>query len=109
MDKIWKITLSDGTQFKNLKLNGNNFISEEEITQEDFKGKLTNIIIEGINDKKENIIEEHNHMELVQIKHYTDGYHFILRDKTESELDKMKMQADIEYLAMMSEIDLEEE
>ena len=46
-------------------------------------------------------------MELVQIVHYEDGYYFVLRDITEAELEKMKMQSDIEYLAMMSDIDLE--
>ena len=29
MEKSWKITLSDGTQFKGLKLNGNNFVSQK--------------------------------------------------------------------------------
>ena len=48
-------------------------------------------------------------MELVHITKYDDGYHFVLRDLTQDEIDKEQMQADIEYLAMMSDIDLEEE
>ena len=28
MEKSWKITLSDGTQLKDLKLSGNNYISK---------------------------------------------------------------------------------
>ena len=38
MEKSFKITLADGTQLKNLKLNGNNYISKTEITEDDFKG-----------------------------------------------------------------------
>ena len=46
-------------------------------------------------------------MELIQIAQYDDGYYFALRDLTDEELEKMKMQSDIEYLAMMSDVDLE--
>ena len=44
MEKSFKITLADGTQLKNLKLNGNNYISKTEITEDYFKGKLSKII-----------------------------------------------------------------
>lgn len=107
MEKSWKITLSDGTQLENLKLNGNNFISEEKIVEDDFKGKLSKVIIEGITDGQE-VKQEYQHMELVQIVHNKDGYYFVLRELSEEELYKIKTQADIEYLAMMADIDLEE-
>ncbi len=108
MEKSWKITLSDGTQLENLRLNGNNFISEEKIVEDDFKGKLSKVIIEGITDGQE-FKQEYQHMELVQIVHNKDGYYFVLRELSEEELYKIKTQADIEYLAMMANIDLEEE
>ena len=38
MEKSWEITLSDGTKLKNLRLSGNNYISNTEITENDFKG-----------------------------------------------------------------------
>lgn len=107
MEKSWKITLSDGTQLENLRLNGNNFISEEKIVEDDFKGKLSKVIIEGITDGQE-FKQEYQHMELVQIVHNKDGYYFVLRELSEEELYKIKTQADIEYLAMMADIDLEE-
>lgn len=107
MEKSWKITLADGTQLKNLGLNGNNYISETKITEDDFKGKLSNVIIEGKQDGNK-IKETHEHMELVQITKYDDGYYFVLRDLSEEELKTKKMQGDIEYIAMMSDIDLEE-
>lgn len=105
MEKSWKITLSDGTQLKNLKLSGNNYISKTKITEDDFKGKLSKVIIENETDK---ISEELEHVELVQIVHYEDGYYFVLRQLSQDEIDKQKMQGDIEYLAMMTNTDMEE-
>ena len=101
--RLWKITLSDGTKLENLGLNGNNFISGAKITEDDFKGKLSKVTVEGKDFK-----QEYNNMELVQIAHYEDGYYFVLREIPQEELDKLKMQSDIEYLAMMSDIDMEE-
>ena len=105
MEKSWKITLSDGTQLKDLKLSGNNYISKTKITEDDFKGKLSKITIENETDKTS---EELEHVELVQIVHYEDGYYFVLRQLSADEIDKLKMQGDIEYLAMMTDVDLEE-
>lgn len=107
MNKLWKITLSDGTQIKNLRLNGNNYISEAKLTEDDFKGKLSKVTIEGAEDGQE-VKQEYEHMELVQIVHYEDGYYFVLRELSESELKERKIQGDIEYLAMMTDVDLEE-
>ena len=105
MEKSWKITLSDGTQLKDLKLSGNNYISKTKITEDDFKGKLSKVIIENETDK---ISVELGHVELVQIVHYEDGYYFVLRQLSQDEIDKQKMQGDIEYLAMMTNTDMEE-
>lgn len=106
MEKSFKITLADGTQLKNLKLSGNNYISKVKITEDDFKGKLSKITIENETDKTS---EELEHMELVQILDYGDkGYYFVLRQLSEDEIDKLKMQGDIEYLAMMTNTDMEE-
>ncbi|MCI9038673.1 MAG: hypothetical protein HFJ29_02145 [Clostridia bacterium] len=108
MEKSWKITLSDGTQLTDLRLNGNNFVSETEITEDIFKGKLSKVKFEGeVNGNTFN--QECNQMELVQVAHYEDGYYFVLREVSQEELEKMKTRADIEYLAMMADIDMEEE
>lgn len=105
MEESFKITLADGTQLKDLKLSGNNYISKTKIIEEDFEGKLSKVIIENETQKTS---EEFEHMELVQIVHYENGYYFILRELSADELDKIKTKADIEYLAMMTDIDLEE-
>ena len=95
-DKIYKITLSDETVLDNLRLNGNNFISSSEIDESVFDG---NCSIVTINDGEKD--EVHMNMELVQIIKVN-----VLRDVPETELAFVKMQSDIEYVAMMSEIEL---
>jgi hypothetical protein len=105
MEESFKITLADGTQLKNLKLNGNNYISKTKITEDDFKGKLSKVIIENETEKTS---EEFEHMELVQIVHYEDGYYFVLRELSEQELKDIKIQGNLDYLAMMVDVDLEE-
>ena len=106
MEKSWKITLSDGT---NVTINSGSlfiyYISKTKITEDDFKGKLSKITIENETDKTS---EELEHVELVQIVHYEDGYYFVLRQLSADEIDKIKTKADIEYLAMMTDVDLEE-
>ena len=109
------VTLSDGTKFTDLELNGNNFMSSTEIKAEMFKGKLTSVLIEGDKEADEaGLIGRHHNMELVQVAHYTqethgikDGWYFILRDIPEAEIEKIKMQSDIAYLSMMSGIDVD--
>lgn len=104
MGKMWEITLSDGTKLENLKLNGNNFISEVKITEDDFRGKLSHVIVK----QGEEVRQELNHAELVQIVHYEDGYYFVLRELSEQEINIAKIEGNIEYIAMMTNIDLEE-
>lgn len=53
--------------------------------------------------------ETHENMELVQISKVGKDYWFVLRDLTDQELKDLKTQADIEYIAMMADIDLDEE
>ena len=108
------ITLADGTQLEGLELNGNNFVSDEEVTEATFAGKLSKVTITGDAEADEvGLIGEHHNMELVQIAHYTqavhgckDGYYFILRDIPTSELEALKNRGDIDYIAMMTGVEL---
>lgn len=101
-EKIYKITLADGSIIDNLKLNGNNFISQESVDPEIFNGNCSPVIIsDGSND------ELHDHMDLVQITKGSDeDYWFVLRDISIEELTRMKMQSAIEYVAMMAGVTL---
>lgn len=102
---MYRITLSDGSTIDNLTMNGNNFVSATELTESDFEGKLSPVIITD-HDGNE---EYHEHMELVQVVNadYTDGkWYFVLRDLTEQELWQAKVMGDITYLSMMTDIEL---
>ena len=95
------ITLSDGSKLANLEMNGNNFISKSLVTEATFEDNLTNVLIsDGTTEV------EHTHMELVQIQEIDDKYYFVLRDLTETELEHIKDRADIEYIAMMTDVEL---
>lgn len=103
---MYRIKLSDGTIIDNLGMNGNNFVSATELTPEIFEGYLSPVIITNLDTDYE---EVHEHMELVQIvnTYYTEGnWYFILRDLTEEELRWAKVMGDIDYLAMMSDVEL---
>lgn len=100
-DKIYTITLEDGTQLKNLRLNGNNFVSDKEIVPSVFNGRLGRVIIsDGENE------EVHKNMALVQVTKMGNEYLFILRDVSPEEIEKAKLRADLDYLAMMTNVEI---
>lgn len=99
---IYTITLSDDTVINNLRLNGNNFISETAITEDMFEGNLGTVTISDNAGHS----ETHSNMELVQITETNGEYWFILNDISSETLEKMKLQADLEYVAMMTGVDL---
>lgn len=100
-EKMYKVILADGTVIDNLKLNGNNFISHEVIDPNIFNGNCSPVMISD--GTREDI---HDNMELVQITNTNDEYWFILRDISLAELGQLKLQSDIEYVAMMSGVEL---
>ena len=102
MNKTYTITLADGTVLDNLKLNGNNFISNTAINADIFNENCSPIIVsDGVNS------ETHNYMEFVQVTEQEPGkYWFVLRELSASELARIKMQSDIDYVAMMAGIEL---
>ena len=108
------ITLADGTQLGGLVLNGNNFVSKTEVTEATFKGKLSKVTITGDAEADEaGLIGTHEHMELVQVAHYTqavhgldDGWYFTLRDIPAAELEALRNRGDIDYIAMMTGVTL---
>ena len=83
-------------------------MSQKQLTEATFAGKLGHVVISGDKDADEaGLIGEHGPMELVQIKQYGSEWWFILRDIPASELATTKIQGDIAYLSMMSGIDLD--
>lgn len=100
-EKIYKVTLADGTVIDNLKLNGNNYISEKELSADMFLGNLGTVTI---NDGEKDVVYEN--MTLVQLAKYDDEYWFILRTMTKKELQEIKNRSDIDYIAMMTDVEL---
>lgn len=99
--KRYNITLDDGTVIRNLTLNGNNFISNGVLTKEMFENNLSTVeISDGTNSTV------YHNMELVQIWNKGSEYWFILREMTEDELEKLDLQANVDYLNMITEFEL---
>ena len=92
------IALSNGTELTGLELNGNNYISKEALTEETFNDGLSPVAING---------EVHDQMARVQCIQHEDGRTwFILRDVTAEEVAQAKLRADIDFLALMTDVKL---
>ena len=96
------ITLTDGTVLRNLSLNGDNFIADYEIDPDIFVDNLTNVEINN-----DDYITVHEQMKLVQVTTYGDEYWFVIQDLTDRELKDLAMEAKIEYIAMMTDVDID--
>lgn len=100
-DKKYSVTLADGTVFQNLVLNGNNFISTAPVSAESFVNNCSPVnIFDGETE------EVHENMELIQVRELDNHWWFVLRDITEEELKQISLRADIEYIAMMTGVEL---
>lgn len=107
-NNIYTITLSDGTVLSNLTLNGNNYVSQTEVTEATFAGKLDTVTI--TDGEATEVLHD---AELVQIAHYDfmPGWYFILREIPEAERMQMDMDAltvDHELRITMLELGLDE-
>ena len=101
MNDTYRIVLADGNEIGNLRLNGNNFISNVPVDKAVFDGNLAPVTIyKGL------IPEVHEHMELVQITRMGNEHWFVLRDISQRELNEMQVRADIDFLAMMTDVEL---
>ena len=101
-EKIYTITLADGTELSNLKLNGNNFVSDTPVTKEQFDYNCSPVTISD-----GEITETYENMELVHLQTTNGQYYFVLRDIPPEELWKRKVTADMQYISMMTEVELD--
>lgn len=101
MDSTYKVTLSNGAEITNLRMNGNNFISKVALDASVFEDNCSPVIISD--GEKEEI---HAAMDLIHVTKMGDEYWFALRDLTESELAAIKTRSDIEYIALMCDVEL---
>lgn len=84
MEKTITITLADGTVLENIGINGNNYISDEEISASVFEDNLHKVEIYDSATEQTQTLHD---AELVQLVKYDEEYWFIFREKTSAELD----------------------
>ena len=101
-EKIYTITLADGTELSNLRLNGNNFVSDTPVMREQFEFNCSPVTIS--NGK---YTEKHENMELVHLQVIDGQYYFVLLDISPEDLWKRKVTADMQYISMMTEVELD--
>lgn len=98
--KTYTMTLANGNILKNLELNGNNYVSEVEVTTADFVGNISPILISD--GTSEEVLDN---MELVRIANWEDAWWILIQEKEPLPIEA-KLQADITYIAMMMDIEL---
>ena len=98
------MVLSDGTIIENLRKNGDNYISASKLTADMFEGKLSEVTVKT--SDSEEVMENMENMDLVQITEMNGEYWFVLRQFSETELAMAKMSSNIDFLAMMQDVEL---
>lgn len=98
--KTYTMTLANGNILENLELNGNNYVSEVEVTTAAFIGNISPILISD--GENEEILDN---MELVRIANWEDAWWILIQEKEPLPIEA-KLQADITYIAMMMDIEL---
>lgn len=100
---MFKLILADGTEIKNLTRNGDNFISDTRVDESLFAGNLTTLTITD----GEDVTIEMNNAELIQQIEYQGKYWLCFRELSERELKGMALESQIQYLAMMTDVDID--
>ena len=81
-------------------LNGNNYITQQDIKESDLSDlNLIGVKIDGV---------EYNNLTCCNFFKDEDGTHIIFRQYSHEEIERQKLNAKIEYLAMMGGIELYE-
>lgn len=99
-NETYTIELKDGTTFTNLMLNGNNYLSETPFDE-------TKLTIGNFHDIKINNIPYTNMIARNYWHDTIDGlYHLIIDNLTPLELLQEEMEAKLDYLSMMTDVEL---
>lgn len=91
----------------NLTMNGTNYVSETEVDTNDWPA----VFGFTATDEEGNITERHDHAKLIQQERYDwDGgkYYLAFAPVSEQEIKNAELQANLEYLAMMADIDIDQ-
>ncbi len=101
---MYILTLHDGTQIEGLGLNGDCLISENPVDETLFEGVLPTVTISEGN----RVERVYNNAVFVGQHEEPDGWYFAFIGLSQQELLNMELQAKLDYIAMMSDIDLED-
>lgn len=92
------IRLADGTEIV-CTLNGNSYIAQQEVTEDMFSDeKIADVEVDGT--KSDNRV-------LRNLWKEDDGYHIVFGELTQAEKVQRSIESKIEYLALMSDVDME--
>ncbi|MCC8049697.1 MAG: hypothetical protein LIP10_03425 [Clostridiales bacterium] len=101
-DKTYSVELSDGTMFENLSINGSYYVTDQEITEDIFDGNCNAVTVSD-----GETTSTLTNMELINIIKFGDSqWGFALREMTPEELATMQVRSDIDYIAMMTGVEL---
>ena len=103
--KMYKITLTDGTVLSDLSVNGDNFISKTILDPNIFRED--NLFGVFINDGEKNEVHDYMVALISGVNNETEFW-FALFDAEYQEPDMTipQLQADVEYIAMMTGVEL---
>lgn len=100
-EKLYTIILENGNKIENLYLGGNTFISEVPIDPNIFNKNLARVIVS--NGEYEEI---HENMELAYFSEKEGKWYFVLLDIPKSKIEAAKIRSDLDYLAMMLDVEI---
>ena len=102
-DAPYTITLANSNTFENLQCNGMYFISNAEVTDEQFSGKISPVIFEHGSDTFTVDV-----MSLVEILHPADNEWWVKLETIQpDEVKRLTAAAKMDYLSMMTGVDLD--
>ena len=102
---MYTIDLGNGTVLNNIELNGNNYISSENLTEDIFEDmELVSIV-----DNETGESEQLHNVVLVALSKYPEGWYFVLRELSEEELKAQQLEAQIFFTAIATDSLMEEE
>lgn len=97
---------ADGVKFaEKLTVNGNNYVSNSKVDTE----SLPDVFKLEVKDSKDKITEVIDNARLLQQVQYTEGgeYYLAFSKVSKQKLLNDKLQSNIEYLAMMADVDID--
>lgn len=97
-----KLILADGTKLTGFTQNGTNFVSQKQVDESVFEDNLSTLTI----DDGDTQTVMHN-VELIQQVQYADGWYICFRERTEQEMQYAALNGKLEYMAMMTGVDME--